>query len=160
MVRISKATILAIISLAIPAGVYGLQTKASSQEATSPTGEATPTPVVAYPEGWTGKEFNNLPPMIQSAEDFINGECRPDSLDHVQILNMQPGHNEPINIHVYCRKDKSASTKYKLSLIPVVGRRLGSALNPLLGRHNSRIVGFYFGKDGEDDDIMLLEKVQ
>jgi hypothetical protein len=113
-----------------------------------------------YPEGWTGKEFNKLPPMIQEAEDFINLTCQSATLDHIQIMNMQHGHDQPINIHVYCHQDKSASSQYKLSLVPVPGRKLGAALNPLLARPNSRIVGFYFGKTGEDDDIMLLEKTK
>jgi hypothetical protein len=88
--------------------------------------QPSPTP---YPEGWTGKEFNKLPPMIQEAEDFINQTCQSATLDHIQIMNMQHGHDQPINIHVYCHQDK-ASSQYKLSLVPVSGRKLGEALNP------------------------------
>ena len=149
--------ILAMAFMALLSFQHGASAQQGAVPATSAAPQQPPTP---YPAGWTGKEFNNLPPMIQDAENFINQTCQPASLDDVQIMNMQHGHNQPINIHVYCKQDKSTSVRYKLSLIPVVGRRLGSALNPLLGRPDSRIVGFYFGKDGEDDDIMLLEKVK
>ena len=94
--------------------------------------------------------------MIREAEDFINENCQPANLNNIQIMNMQKGHGQPINIHVYCRQDRSASAHYNLSLVPVVARRLEEALFPLLGRPNSRIVGFYFGKEGEDDGIMVL----
>jgi hypothetical protein len=133
------------------------QAPVSTPAAAPAAQQPAPTP---YPDGWTGKEFNKLPPMIDEAESFINQTCQPASLDHIQIMNMQHGHDQPINIHVYCKQDKAASAQYKLSLVPVVGRRLGGALNPLLAKPNSRIVGFYFGKTGEDDDIMLLEKIK
>ena len=137
-----------------------------SQQTPGVSPNAVPSPTSAqpattpYPDGWTGKEFNKLPPMVQEAEDFINQTCQSSNLDDIQIMNMQHGHDQPINIHVYCHQDRSPSAKYKLSLVPVTGRRLGAALNPLLARPNSRIVGFYFGKTGEDDDIMLLEKIK
>ena len=110
-----------------------------------------------YPTGWTGKEFNEPTPNVQGAEALIES-CQPKSLDGIEIFVMQKGHNEPINLHVYCRQDKAAGTQYKLNAVPVVARRLGPALNPLLGKPNSRIVGFYFGKDGQDDLILAIEK--
>jgi len=98
--------------------------------------------------------------MIQETEDFINKECRPSTLDNIQIMNMQHGHGQPINIHVYCRQDNSATSHYKLSLVPVIKRRLPEALYPVLDRPNTRVVGFYFGEEGKEDGIMLLEKTK
>jgi hypothetical protein len=139
------------------AAIFALSNLASSaQQAPAAPKNVAP----SFPAGWTGKELNNMPPMIQETEDFINQNCQPATLDHIQIMNMQHGHGQAINIHVYCRQDKSPTAHYKLSLVPVVSRKLGDALYPLLDRANSRIVGFYFGKEGEDDDIMLLEKTK
>lgn len=121
---------------------------------------ATPPPPQTYPAGWFGHEFNEATPDAQAAEALINETCQPKGLDNIQIFSMQKGHNANINLHVYCHQDKDASAQYKLNLVPVVSRNLGMALNPQLGKPKSRIVGFYYGKDGEDDQLMVLEKVK
>ena len=137
-------------------------TYSRAQQATpaAPQSAAAPIPPAApqYPAGWVGKEFNEAMPNIEGAEALINWTCQPRNLDGIEIFPMQKGHNEPINLHVYCHQDHDASAQYKLNAVPVVGRRLGGALKPLLVKPNSRIVGFFFGKDGQDD--LLLEYAQ
>jgi len=143
--------------------VLGITVSSAQQAApAAPQPAAAPKPPAAphYPENWAGKEFNEPMPNIEGAEALINETCQPKSLDGIEIFGMQKGHNEPINLHVYCRQDHAASALYKLNAVPVVGRKLGEALNPTLVKPNTRIVGFYFGKDGQDDLLLAIEKVK
>jgi hypothetical protein len=113
----------------------------------------------ATPE-WLFKEFvNSWNTPGQGLEEFLNIECRPAGLDGIQTLAVQKGHNSAYNVHVYCRRDGSAAARYRVTMTTFSFGQVDDAARTLLVNANVRIGPFYFGKDGEPDGFLLIEKI-
>ncbi len=120
-----------------------------------------PDPASGLAKGWIADEFMDpagLP--VKQVDSFINETCRPSGLDGIQILTLQKGHNEVMNFHIYCRQDNSASAHYKVTMLPITDRKFGAAVNPVAGKPNVRLGAFYFGKDGQPDTFLVIEKTR
>jgi hypothetical protein len=44
--------------------------------------------------------------------------------------------------------------------VPILDRRFGAAVNPVVGKPNVRVAAFFFGKDGDPDSFLAIEKVK
>ncbi|HUO23788.1 MAG TPA: hypothetical protein VMU59_14840 [Caulobacteraceae bacterium] len=109
--------------------------------------------------GWILHEFiDPAGPPLAAAEAFINDQCGPSSLDGVQLLAVQPGHESNINLHIYCRVDHAPGVHYALSLQPMDKTKFDAGVLPVLDRPGVRIGPFYFGQNGKGDGFVLVEK--
>ena len=157
MRKFTFAAALAIPMLIGSAVSIAQQSPAAPQKATAAPNAASGTPLAA---GWIAKEFADPAGVpIQSVDSFINDTCQPSGVDGIQILSLQKGHNELMNLHIYCRQDKVSSVHYKVTMNPIPDRKLGAAVNPVAGKPNVRIGAFYFGKDGDPDAFLVIEKL-
>ena len=115
----------------------------------------------AQPKGtWTSKAFEEAAgPPVQAIETFINSECRPSGLDGLQAFAIQSGHDQRFNLHLYCRKDGAAGARYKVSLVTFEKAKFSEPVARLVEQPNVRIGPFYFGKTGEGDGMLVIEKL-
>ena len=110
---------------------------------------------------WIQKEFSDPSGVpAQAVESYINDQCQPSGLDGIQLLAVQKGPGEAQHLHVYCRRDNASSTHYKVTLAAIKNRKVDGAVTPVLERTNVRIGPFFFGKEGEDDGFLLVEKTR
>lgn len=109
---------------------------------------------------WLTKEFSGKSLSVENVESFLNNTCQTSGLDGIQLLAVQGGHNQVFNLHVYCRQDKAASAHYKITMAPIPNRNPDAAVNAVLTNPNVRVGPFYFGKDGEPDAFVLVEKTK
>jgi hypothetical protein len=91
---------------------------------------------------------------------FLNDTCQPSALDGLQFLSVQTGHNEVFHLHVYCRQDKAASARYKVTMLPVPNHKVDETAKAVLGKPKVRLGPLYLGATGEPDAILLIEKTQ
>lgn len=113
----------------------------------------------AAPE-WLTKEFiNSWNSPGQSLEEYLNNQCQPSGLDGIQLLTVQKGHDSAHNVHLYCRHDKSAA-RYQVTMSTFPFGQVDKAVQALLANPNVRIGPFYFGKQGEPDGFLLVEKIK
>jgi hypothetical protein len=113
----------------------------------------------AAPE-WLEREFSNgwnVPGY--SVEDFLNKECQPSALDGIQMFAIQTGHDNPWNLHVYCRHDRSNSTRYRVSMAEFPKAQFGPTVHLALDRPGVRIGPFRFGDSGKGDGLLLVEQL-
>jgi hypothetical protein len=111
--------------------------------------------------GWFTNEFSDPAGVsVEKVDALINKTCQPSGLDGIQILAVQRGHNEVMNLHIYCRQDKAANVQYKASMVLIPNRNPDAAISKVLANPKVRIGPFYFGKDGEVDAFLVIEKVK
>lgn len=114
----------------------------------------------ATPE-WLTKEFiNSWNSPGQGLEEYLNTQCQPSGLDGIQLLAVQKGHDSAHNVHLFCRQDKSATARYKVTMTTFAFGQVDKAVQALLANPNVRIGPFYFGKQGEEDGFLLVEKIK
>lgn len=114
----------------------------------------------ATPE-WLFKEFiNSWNTPGQGFEEFLNSQCQPSGLDGIQVLAVQKGHGSAYNVHVFCRQDRSVAARYKVTMTTFAMGKVDDAIRVALANPNVRIGPFYFGKEGEPDGFLLIEKTR
>lgn len=96
----------------------------------------------------------------RSTAGFLNDACQPSDLDGIQVLSVQTGHNEVFHLHVFCRQDKAASTRYKVTMLSVPNHLVDQTAKAVLGKPKIRLGPLYLGATGEPDAILLIEKMQ
>src|SRR5258706_8595973 len=108
---------------------------------------------------WLAREFSkgwNLPG--HGVEEYLNDECRPAGLNHIQMFAIQNGHGSPYNLHVYCRRDGSATARYKVTMAVFPKAKFSIPVTAALANPNILIGPFRFGDEG--DGILLIEKIK
>jgi hypothetical protein len=122
---------------------------------------AAPAATVPMAAGWLNKEYADPAGIpLKTVESFLNDTCQPSGLDGIQVLTLQKGHNETMNFHLYCRQDHTASARYSVTQLPIRNHQLDAAVNPVAGKPNIRLAAFYFGKDGDPDYFVVIEKLR
>jgi len=108
---------------------------------------------------WLAREFTddwNAPGT--GIEAFLNGECRPSGLDGIQTFAVQKGHGSEFHVHIYCRRDKAASATYHVSMVPVDRTNLDSVAQSWAIKPRVRLGPFHFGREGESDGLLVIER--
>jgi hypothetical protein len=106
---------------------------------------------------WVIEEFSQEPVPVAAVESFLNDICHTSGLDGIQMLAVQPGHNQTQHLHVYCRPGKAAN-RYRVFMVPIPDRNPDKAVKPFLANPKVRVGPFYFGKDGEPDGVLIVEE--
>jgi hypothetical protein len=106
---------------------------------------------------WLLKEFSQEPVPVTDVQNFLNETCHTSGLDGIQLLAVQPGHDQTMHLHVYCRPDQASQGHYSVTMVPIPDRNPDKAVKPFLGNPDARVGPFYFGKDGEPDGVLIVE---
>ena len=160
-IAVLAALAVSILSTAVLASAQQAPSAApaAAPVAAAPAAPAAPRPPSQPIPGWWAIEISGVDVPLERADALINQTCKPSGLDGIQLLALQKGHNEMMNLHVYCREDKAANVHYKVYWSDIKDKKLGASINPALANPNLRIGPFFFGKEGQADSFLAVEKV-
>ena len=120
---------------------------------------ASAVPGISQKAAWIDKEFTAPTPPVQSLEAFLNDTCQPSGLDGIQLLAVQKGHGDSFHLHVSCRQDKAASSRYQVTT-PLVHGDLSGSIKTVVDNPRMKLGPFFFGSDRSQDAFVLVEKTK
>ncbi len=84
----------------------------------------------------------------------------PVRFDGIQTIAVQRGHEDAMHLHVYCRQDRSAKARYRVTMPGAPQGQAFGKVKVAVSDPNARIGPFPFGENGGDDGFLLIEKVR